>query len=118
MATSLDSLPLLKNGTNSKIINISSQNGSITQRTQGGKYSYCTSKAALNMITKILSNDLREKDITVLAIQPGWIQTDMGGPEAPLKPEEPISKIIRLVESKGIVDTGKFLTQEGKELPW
>lgn len=41
----------------------------------------------------------------------------MGGPEAPLKPKEPISKIIKLVESKGISDTSKFLTQEGKELP-
>ncbi|HUU79671.1 MAG TPA: SDR family oxidoreductase [candidate division Zixibacteria bacterium] len=111
-------LPLLEKGTNSKIINMSSQNGSITQRTQGGKYSYCTSKAALNMITKILSNDLREKEITILSIQPGWIKTDMGGPEAPLEPKEPISKIIKLVESIGITDTGKFLTQEGKELPW
>ncbi|NHJ31536.1 MAG: SDR family oxidoreductase [Asgard group archaeon] len=111
-------LPLLEKGTKAKIVNMSSQNGSITQRKQGGKYSYCTSKAALNMITKILSNDLREKEITVLAIQPGWIQTDMGGLNAPLKPEKPISKIIELVESKGIADTGKFLTQDGIELPW
>ncbi|MGC9778359.1 MAG: SDR family NAD(P)-dependent oxidoreductase [Candidatus Heimdallarchaeota archaeon] len=111
-------LPLLERGTNAKIINMSSQNGSITQRTQGGKYSYCTSKAALNMITKILSNDLREKEITVLAIQPGWIQTDMGGLNAPLKPERSISKIIELVESKKIADTGKFLTQEDNVLPW
>ncbi|MHA2403572.1 MAG: SDR family oxidoreductase, partial [Candidatus Kariarchaeaceae archaeon] len=89
-------LPLLRMG--SKIINISSQNGSIAKRAVGGKYSYAASKAALNMITKILSNDLRKNEITVLTIHPGWIKTDMGGSEAPLQKEGPISKIIELIE--------------------
>jgi len=111
-------LPLLEGSTNAKIVNISSKNGSIAERNQGGKYSYCASKAALNMISKILSNDLREKGITVLAIEPGWIQTDMGGPDAPITPEEPISKIIYLIESIEISETGKFLTRNGDELPW
>ena len=111
-------LPLLEKAKDTKIINITSKNGSITLRKQKGKYSYCVSKAALNMITKILSNDLYNKGITVLSIQPGWVQTDMGGPEAPLTPEESISKIIKLVNVKGIDDSGKFFTQDGLELPW
>ena len=110
--------PLLKKGSNPKIINITSKNGSIALRKQGGKYSYCVSKAALNMVSKILSNDLRDKGITVLAFQPGWIQTDMGGPEAPLKPQEPISKIIEIIESSDIANSGKFLDWKGNELPW
>ena len=111
-------LPLLSKSKDAKIINVSSKNGSITKRKQKGKYSYCVSKAALNMVTKILSNDLHEKGITVLSIEPGWIQTDMGGPEAPVKPKEPISKIIKLIDSKGTSDSGKFFTREGIELPW
>ncbi|MFX0064022.1 MAG: SDR family oxidoreductase [Candidatus Hermodarchaeota archaeon] len=111
-------LPLLEKGKNVKIVNITSMNGSIAKRTVGGKYSYATSKAALNMITKIMSNDLREKGITTLAIHPGWIKTDMGGEEAPLEKEEPISMIIDLVEKSDLSHSGKFLDWQGNEVPW
>jgi len=57
-------LPLLEKSENAKIVNITSLNGSIAKRNVGGKYSYASSKAALNMITKILSNDLRDKGMT------------------------------------------------------
>jgi NAD(P)-dependent dehydrogenase (short-subunit alcohol dehydrogenase family) len=111
-------LPLLEKSDIAKIANITSLNGSIAKRNVGGKYSYASSKAALNMITKILSNDLREKEITTLAIHPGWIYTDMGGPNAPLQKEEPVSEIINLIEETSIADSGKFLDREGNELPW
>ncbi|MFX1253356.1 MAG: SDR family oxidoreductase [Promethearchaeota archaeon] len=111
-------LPLLEKGKNAKIVNITSMNGSIAKRTVGGKYSYATSKAALNMITKIMSNDLREKGITTLAIHPGWIKTDMGGEEAPLEKEEPISMIIDLIEKTNLSHSGKFLDWQGNEIPW
>lgn len=110
--------PLLENGENAKIINMSSLNGCITKRTTKGKYSYCTSKAALNMISKILSNDLRDKGITVIALHPGWIKTDMGGSEAPMELEETISLIIDFIERVDITSTGKFLDWKGNELPW
>ena len=64
-------LPLLEKSKKGKIVNITSQNGSISQRTSGGKYSYAASKAALNMITKILSCDLHDRNIIVLLIHPG-----------------------------------------------
>jgi len=111
-------LPLLENSLGAKIANITSQNGSITQRNVGGKYSYSSSKAALNMITKILSNDLREKGITVIAVHPGWIKTDMGGEEAPLEVERPISQIINLVDSTELSKSGTFLDREGNQMPW
>ncbi len=111
-------LPLLEKGSSPKIVNISSQNGSITQRNSGGKYSYAASKAALNMITKILSYDLKEKGIIALSIHPGWIKTDMGGEEAPLEIEEPISQIISLVDTRDISASGKFLDREGNVIPW
>ncbi|MHA2289626.1 MAG: SDR family oxidoreductase [Promethearchaeota archaeon] len=111
-------LPLLRNSQNPKIVNISSQNGSISRRLVGGKYSYAASKAALNMITKILSNDLKKEGIVSIAIHPGWILTDMGGPDAPLKKEEPISQIIDLIEKCDLSNSGKFLDWEGNEVPW
>ncbi len=111
-------LPLLEKSENAKIVNITSLNGSIAKRNVGGKYSYSTSKAALNMITKIMSNDLRDKGITAIVIHPGWIKTDMGGPKAPLEIEEPISQIIALTERCGIAESGKFLDREGNEVPW
>lgn len=111
-------LPLLEKGSNAKIINITSMNGSIAKRESGGKYSYAASKAALNMITKIMSYDLKEKGIITLAIHPGWIKTDMGGEDAPLEKEEPISLIIDLIEKIDISNTGKFLDWQGNELPW
>jgi len=111
-------LPLLEKSEGAKIINISSQNGSIASRNVGGKYSYAASKAALNMITKILSNDLRDQGIATIAIHPGWIKTDMGGSNAPLEIEEPISKIIDLTDRSGISESGKFLDREGNDVPW
>jgi NAD(P)-dependent dehydrogenase (short-subunit alcohol dehydrogenase family) len=111
-------LPLLEKGDKSKIVNITSLNGCITKRSVGGKYSYCTSKAALNMITKILSNDLQDKGIIALAIHPGWIKTDMGGPNAPQEKEEPISMIIDLIEKTSISHSGKFLDWKGNDIPW
>jgi NAD(P)-dependent dehydrogenase (short-subunit alcohol dehydrogenase family) len=70
--------PLLEKSEGAKIVNISSQNGSIALRDVGGKYSYAASKAALNMITKILSYDVIDKGIVAIAVHPGWIKTDMG----------------------------------------
>jgi NAD(P)-dependent dehydrogenase (short-subunit alcohol dehydrogenase family) len=111
-------LPLIEESENGRIIMMSSLNGSITKRTVGGKYSYATSKAALNMITKILSNDLRDKGIVTIAVHPGWLQTDMGGPEAPDEKEGPISEIIQLIERIDLSDSGNFLDRTGTVLPW
>ena len=111
-------LPLLEKSEGGKIVNISSQNGSIALRNVGGKYSYAASKAALNMITKILSYDVFDSGIVTMAIHPGWIRTDMGGEQAPLEIEEPVSQIISTIETTNIIKTGKFLDREGKVMPW
>ncbi|NHJ49904.1 MAG: SDR family oxidoreductase [Asgard group archaeon] len=109
---------LLEKSSEAKIINITSSNGSISRRSSKGKYSYCVSKAALNMVSKILSNDLRDMGIAVIALQPGWIKTDMGGSNAPMELEETISVLINLINNITISDTGKFLNWDGSELPW
>jgi NAD(P)-dependent dehydrogenase (short-subunit alcohol dehydrogenase family) len=70
---------------------ISSKVGSIADNSSGGGYIYRTSKTAVNQVVKSLSVDLAERGITVVALHPGWVQTDMGGPRALISPEESVS---------------------------
>ena len=110
-------LPLIKKGTVPKIINISSESGSITWTGRVKEFDYCMSKAALNMGTKLLSNYLKEDKIIVVAVQPGWMRTDMGGPNADLDPYENAGKLAALfhrIEENHPV----FIDNEGKAIPW
>ena len=111
-------LPLLKDEINSKIVNISSMSGSIANRTRSGGYAYSSSKSDLNMMTKTLSNELKEMNIIVVAIHPGWVKTDMGGKNAPLELVSSITCIINVIDSLSMTDTGKFLDWQKNEVQW
>jgi NAD(P)-dependent dehydrogenase (short-subunit alcohol dehydrogenase family) len=112
-------LPFLRGGMNPVVVNISSDNGSISRRTQAGKYGYCASKAALNMITKILSVELKDHGILVVALHPGWVKTSMTRNEnAPLEPSESIGGMVHVIESLSMEDSGRFLDWKGNEIPW
>jgi NAD(P)-dependent dehydrogenase (short-subunit alcohol dehydrogenase family) len=111
--------PLLRKGADPIVVNITSDNGSIARRNHKGKYGYCASKAALNMITKILSHDLRDHEIKIISLHPGWVKTPMTQHEnAPLDPKESIQGMIKVIESLEMEDTGKFLSWEGEPIPW
>ena len=113
-------LPLIRNGENPIIVNISSTSGSIERRTKpGGGYSYSASKSALNMITKVLSIDLKDENITVISMHPGWVKTTMEYTEnAPLTTYESVKGITNVIDNLTIEDTGKFYDWKGNELPW
>jgi NAD(P)-dependent dehydrogenase (short-subunit alcohol dehydrogenase family) len=113
-------LPMLKKAEKPIIVNISSTSGSIaSRRKKGGGYSYGSSKAALNMITKALSVELIESKVIVVSFHPGWVKTSMEYTKnAPLEPEESISGMMSVIESLGLEDTGKFLDWRGNEVPW
>ena len=66
----------------SVVMNVSSESGSIGECQRKGEYAYCMSKAALNMGTKLLGNELNAIGARVFCTHPGWVRTDMGGPEA------------------------------------
>ncbi|MDJ0609755.1 MAG: SDR family oxidoreductase [Kiloniellales bacterium] len=100
------------------IVNISSIMGSIGQLQSSGSYFYRASKAALNMVTKGLSVDLAARGITVVAVHPGWVQTDMGGTEADLTATQSIAGLRAVIESLDISKTGRFFNYDGSELPW
>ena len=113
-------VPLLeKTGKTPKIICITSGLGSITQA-EGLMYglSYGMSKAALNMGVKKLSSELKRRGIAILALHPGWVQTDMGGAGAPLKPPESISGMLEVIDHLSLDATGSFLNYAGERLPW
>jgi len=111
-------LPLLRNGGNRRLANITSQLGSLWRKESGGMYDYCASKAALNMYTRTLAADLKSDGITTVMIHPGWVQTDMGGKNADLTPVESAEAIIELVDNLTPEMNGKFYRQDGTEHPW
>ena len=107
--------PLL--GAGSKVLNISSQLGSISLH-MSNHYSYNSSKAALNMLTRILASELRPEGVIAVAVHPGWVRTDMGGAAAPLAPATSARGLLNLAERLTPADSGEFFTWEGKKHPW
>ena len=108
----------VKKGSDKKIYFLSSQLGSIADNTSGGMYIYRSSKTGLNQVIKSLSVDLKPQGITVVALHPGWVKTDMGGPNAPVSIDESIDGMMQVIYKTDISDTGRFLNHKGKELPW
>ena len=112
-------LDLLSQGREPKLINISSQLGSLQKmRPNWGRYSYNSSKAALNMVTRMLAFDLQEIGIAVRVFHPGWVQTDMGGAHAAVTPRDSAAGILRLAEDLTLDNTGMFYLYSGEEHPW
>ncbi len=112
-------LPFLRKGETRMLVNISSEAGSIGQCGRMTEMDYCMSKAALNMQSVIAQNYLRQYQIKVLAIHPGWMRTDMGGPAALLSAEEGAAGIFRLIEMyQGRLDAPIYLDYTGQVLKW
>ena len=112
---------LAKNITNSElkmIVNMSSNMGSIEENTAGGEYIYRSSKAALNMITKSLSIDLKELGINVISLHPGWVKTSMGGSNALITTQECVTGIRKVLSALTAEDSGAFIGYDGKRLEW
>ena len=94
---------------------MSSRLGSITE-SSGMTLPYATSKAALNMLVKGLA--ATQRNIIVVALSPGWVRTDMGGESAPLSPQASVTGLRRVIGGLTPADSGKFLSYEGKPIPW
>jgi NAD(P)-dependent dehydrogenase (short-subunit alcohol dehydrogenase family) len=100
------------------IVTITSQMGSIEDNSSGGNYLYRSSKAAANMVMKSLAVDLRAKGIIAVAFNPGWVKTDMGGPNAMISVEQSVAGMRQVISKLTLTDSGKFLGYEGNEIPW
>jgi NAD(P)-dependent dehydrogenase (short-subunit alcohol dehydrogenase family) len=111
-------LPNLRKGKRKLIVTVSSQLGSITNNSGGSSYAYRGSKAAVNMLTVSLHHELKGEGFACVVVHPGWVQTDMGGPNAPLKPDQSVASLIALIDKLVAGDSGKFFNYDGTTLPW
>jgi NAD(P)-dependent dehydrogenase (short-subunit alcohol dehydrogenase family) len=100
------------------IVVVSSIMGSITDNEVGGAYSYRSTKAAANAVTKNLAIDLRDRGVTVVAMHPGWVTTDMGGAGADMEAVESIRAMRQVIDGIRRGDTGQFLNYDGTVIPW
>ena len=100
------------------IANISSQLGSIANTTRFGTPSYAISKAAQNMASVLLARALAERGIVVLALHPGWVQTEMGGAQAQVTPADAVAGLLRVIDAATPAQSGTFLDWRGEALPW
>lgn len=108
--------PHLERGTQRKAIAISSALASIGGNTQGGLYAYRSSKAALNAAWRSFAAD--HPQLIAAVLSPGWVRTDMGGPEAPLAPEESIAAVRQVIAGLTPAHSGGFYGHDGKPYPW
>ncbi|TGO30952.1 hypothetical protein BPAE_0002g00430 [Botrytis paeoniae] len=128
-------LPLLKRGAQKKVINMSSSGGSIEQSPVYSTMAipaYKVSKAALNMLTVQYAQSYADEGFNFLAVNPGWLRTDLGGASADLDIETGAKAVVVLIESNGKESNGKFLNirvvgwekneginqYDGNVLPW
>jgi len=109
---------LLARGERSRVVNISSGAGSLASTTRGGDYAYGASKAALNMMTRTYTWNVRDEGVTAVVIDPGWVKTDMGGPDAQLTPEESARGLLRVIDGLTPSDAGQFFRYDGANVPW
>jgi len=100
------------------IVTITSQMGSVADNSSGGSYLYRSSKAAANIVVKSLAVDLKEKGIIAVAFNPGWVKTDMGGPDAMITVEQSVRDMRKVIDGLTLANTGKFIGNDGLEIPW
>ena len=85
---------------------------------EGGHELYRASKAALNSLSRGLWGELRGKNITLLTLHPGWVQTDMGGPSAAVTVTDSAAGMVAVMEKQAGAHKHLFLDYTGKELAW
>ena len=105
-------------GGQKKIITLSSIMGSIAENDSSGDFIYRSSKAAVNAVMKSLAGDLKSEGITVVVLHPGWVRTDMGGPDASIEAPESVTGMRAVIAGLKESDSGRFLNYDGTEIPW
>src|SRR5450755_3808542 len=113
-------LPLLRAAARpdlpARLVNVSSGVASMKGKDNGIFYAYGVSKTALNMLSLTEAFDLKESHVCVIALDPGWVRTDLGGPNAHLAPEESAKPCAELILNLKMSSSGKFLHYSGAEI--
>jgi NAD(P)-dependent dehydrogenase (short-subunit alcohol dehydrogenase family) len=109
-------IPLLRKSEHARVVNVSSESGSLSMM-GAGTPAYSVSKAALNALTRMLADELRASHILVNSVCPGWVATEMGGPDAPRTVEEGAASVMWAVTLPDDGPTGGFF-RDGEALEW
>ena len=97
---------------------ITSRMGSIEDNGSGGRYGYRMSKAALNIASVSLAKDLADREIAVGIFHPGYVQTDMVGGRGDITADTCAERLVGLMNSLSMAETGVFKHSNGQVLPW
>ncbi len=111
-------LQLISRSSLRTIVTITSKMGSIADNRGGGSYIYRSSKAGVNIVMKSLSIDLSPQQITTVLLHPGWVKTDMGGPNGLISTEQSVTGMRRVISNLTFEDSGKFYAFDGQIVPW
>jgi NAD(P)-dependent dehydrogenase (short-subunit alcohol dehydrogenase family) len=115
----LDALtPNLAAGSGKVAAALSSQLGSIENTNMSFGLAYRVSKAGLNMALRTAAHTLADEGITLLALHPGWVKTDMGGDNAPVEPADSAAGLYKVITGSGPSKELRFFDFQGKTLPW
>ncbi|MCB1052958.1 MAG: SDR family oxidoreductase [Acidobacteria bacterium] len=97
---------------------ITSKVGSIADNQSGHMMMYRTSKTALNMVVKNIAIQTRARGIKAVCLHPGWVQTDMGGPNALISPQTSVQGMRKVIQDLTLEKSGNFYNYDGTPIPW
>lgn len=108
----------VRKGSGKKLVYVSSKMGSIADNGRGGSYIYRSSKTALNSIVKSLALDFAPEGIAAATLHPGWVRTDMGGPNGLIDAPESVSGMLNVIDGLSVANTGQFFSYDGSTIAW
>ncbi|MBL4580672.1 MAG: SDR family oxidoreductase [Gammaproteobacteria bacterium] len=111
-------MPNLRQGKDKKMVYLTSKMGSIDDNSGGGSYIYRSSKTALNSVVKSLAIDLAEEGFSAAVLHPGWVLTDMGGPNALIDTETSVAGMLKVVDELDLQSSGSFFNYDGSIIAW
>lgn len=106
----------LKDG--AKVAIVTSRMGSVADNTSGSHYGYRMSKAAVNMAGVSLARDLKERDISVILLHPGYVNTEMTNHSGNVDPADAAAGLLQRIEELSLHSSGTFRHANGEHLPW
>ena len=101
-----------------KVALITSRMGSVTDNTSGGYYGYRMSKAALNIAGVSLAHDLKEQQVAVALLHPGYVQTEMVNNSGDISAAVAVERLMQRIDGLNLNNTGTFWHSNGEILPW
>ena len=111
-------LPNLKLSKRPRIVTVSSQMGAFALDMGPGHIAYSSSKSAVSKVMQLMAKELSPEGIIVCPVHPGWVKTDMGGPNAMVEPADSAAGLFKLIDGLQLQHSGRFWTWEGQEHAW